>query len=92
MRTGESSFKCRHSSFVMDASGRLGQLWCNAHSKPSREISIARIRACRVSLSPHPDRYIVQRNEGFIHVIRSILNGGETNVPLASAASAIESE
>ena len=35
-----------------------------------------------------PQRYIIHRNDGLIHVIRSRLNGG-TNVPAASAGSAI---
>ncbi len=36
----------------------------------------------------HPQRYIIHRNDGLIHVIRSRLNGA-TNVPAASAGSAI---
>lgn len=69
-----------------------GQLCFSAHSNPSRLMSIARIRRCPSSLYPHPQRYIIQRNDGLIQVIRSILKGGETKVPLASAASAIPSE
>jgi hypothetical protein len=39
-------------------------------------------------LVAHPLRYIIHRNDGLIHVIRSRENGG-TNRPAANAGSAI---
>jgi len=46
----------------------------------------AKMRSCP-GLVAHPERYIIHRNEGLIHVMRLRLNGG-TNVPAAIAASA----
>lgn len=42
-------------------------------------------------LVDHPERYIIPRNDGLTHVIRSRLNGA-TKVPAATAASAIAAE
>jgi len=39
-------------------------------------------------LRPHPDRYIIQPNDGLIHVIRSRLNAA-VNLPARTAGSAI---
>jgi hypothetical protein len=44
-----------------------------------------------LGLVAQPDRYIIHRNDGLIHVIRSSLNG-DTNLPAASAASAMTGE
>ena len=75
----------------MPAGGWLRQAWRNAHSKPLRLMSIARMRFWLSSLPPQPARYIIHRKDGFIHVMRFILNGGDTNRPAASAASAMAS-
>ena len=50
-------------------------------------IVIASTRSCPGFVA-QPLRYIIQRNEGLIHVIRSRLNGA-TNVPAVIAGSAI---
>lgn len=50
------------------------------------------MRFCPLSFRPQPARYIIQRKEGFIQVMRSSLKGGETKVPWASALSAMASE
>jgi len=42
-------------------------------------------------LVAQPDRYIIQKKDGLIQVIRVSLNGG-TNVPAPTAASAISAE
>jgi hypothetical protein len=55
-------------------------------------MSIARILCWPASFLPHPDRYIIQRNEGLIQVILVMLKGGDTKVCAASALSAIASE
>jgi hypothetical protein len=49
---------------------------------------MARIRSwfCLVA---QPDRYIIHKKDGFIQVILSILNGGETKVWFLTADSAI---
>ena len=65
----------------------LRQACRSAHSNPARLISTASTRSWP-GLSAQPQRYIIQRNDGLIQVIRSRLNGG-TNRPAASAGSAI---
>ena len=55
--------------------------------EPARLMSTASTRSWH-GLSAQPQRYIIQRNEGLIQVIRSRLKGG-TNRPARSAASAI---
>jgi hypothetical protein len=41
---------------------------------------------------PQPARYIIQRKDGLIQVMRVMLKGSETNVCAASALSAIACE
>ena len=68
----------------------LGHACASAHSKPLRVISTASTRSCPGRVA-HPQRYIIHRNDGLIHVIRSRLNGG-TNRPAANAGVAISGE
>ena len=69
----------------------LGALWDSAQAKPLRRISMARMRRWLSSFCAQPLRYIIQRKEGFIQVMRVFLYGGETKVPWARALSAIAS-
>jgi hypothetical protein len=59
-------------------------------ARRERAIVIARTRSWP-GLVAQPQRYIIHRNDGLIHVVRSRLNGA-TNVPSASAGSAIAGE
>jgi hypothetical protein len=61
--------------------------WRSAHSNPPRAIRTASTRSCPGFVA-HPERCIIQRNDGLIQVIRSHLKGA-TKVPASSAASAI---
>ena len=59
----------------------------SASSNPARLIRMASTRSWP-GLVAQPQRYIIQRNDGLIQVIRSRRNGG-TKAPAATAASAI---
>lgn len=72
----------------MPGSNWLRQAFANAHSNPVRVISMLRTRSWP-GLVAHPERYIIQRNEGLIQVMRSRLKGG-TSMPARSAPSAID--
>ena len=48
------------------------------------------VRYGMLSFFPQPERYIIHKKEGLIHVMRSILKGGETKVPCSKALLAIE--
>lgn len=52
-------------------------------SAPERKISMARTRSWPGFVA-HPERYIIHRKDGLIHVILSRLNGA-TNAPAATA-------
>ena len=77
MRTGlisRARFQVAWSAYRV-GSKWLRHAWLSAVSKPARGIRIAKTRSWP-GFDAHPQRYIIQRKDGLIQVIRPTLNGG----------------
>ena len=72
--------------------GSFVAVYAFEEGRAGHDVAIVTASTCSCpGLVAHPDRYIIQRKDGLIHVIRSSLKG-YTNRPAATGGSAISRE